>query len=225
MRVLVTGGAGYIGSVVADRLLRVGHAVTVLDNLSKGRRQAVPAKAEFVQADTGDQESVEHVFRTGHFNAVMHFAAFIEAGESVQQPEKYFDNNSAKTLSLLRTVLKYQVPRFVFSSTAAVYGEPRRIPIMEDDPLDPTNAYGESKLMVERMLGWFHKRPRIALCQPALFQRRGSDRRAGRGAQPGDPSHSAGSAGGAGAATVDFDLRDRLSDQGRNLHSRLHSHR
>ena len=77
MRVLVTGGAGYIGSVVADRLLRVGHAVTVLDNLSKGRRQAVPPRAEFVQADTGDQESVDHVFRTGHFNAVMHFAAFI----------------------------------------------------------------------------------------------------------------------------------------------------
>ncbi len=156
MRVLVTGGAGYIGSVVADRLLRVGHAVTVLDNLSKGRRQAVPAKAEFVQADTGDQESVEHVFKTGRFNAVMHFAAFIEAGESMSQPEKYFDNNSAKTLGLLRAVLMYQVPRFVFSSTAAVYGEPRRIPIMEDDPLDPTNAYGESKLMVERMLSWFH---------------------------------------------------------------------
>jgi UDP-glucose 4-epimerase len=156
MRVLVTGGAGYVGSVVADRLLRVGHAVTVLDNLSKGRRQAVPAKAEFVQADTGDQDSVEHVFKVGRFNAVMHFAAFIEAGESMQQPEKYFDNNSAKTLSLLRSVLKHQVPRFVFSSTAAVYGEPRRIPIMEDDPLDPTNAYGESKLMVERMLSWFH---------------------------------------------------------------------
>src|ERR1035441_5667512 len=111
MRVLVTGGAGYIGSVVADRLLRVGHAVTVLDNLSKGRRQAVPPKAEFVQADTGDQESVDHVFRTGRFNAVMHFAAFIEAGESVLQPDKYFDNNSAKTLSLLRSVLKYQIGR------------------------------------------------------------------------------------------------------------------
>ncbi len=157
MRVLVTGGAGYIGSVVADRLLRAGHAVTVLDDLSKGRRQAVPAKAEFVQADTGDQKSVEDVFSGGRFHAVMHFAAFIEAGESVQQPEKYFDNNSFKALSLLRTVLRYQVPRFVFSSTAAVYGEPRRIPIMEDDPLDPTNAYGESKLMVERMLSWFHR--------------------------------------------------------------------
>src|SRR5271157_5754522 len=90
-------------------------------------------------------------------NAVMHFAAFIEAGESVLCPEKYFDNNSARTLSLLQAVLKYRVPRFVLSSTAAVYGEPRRIPITEDDPLEPTNAYGESKLIVERMLAWFHR--------------------------------------------------------------------
>ena len=157
MRVLVTGGAGYIGSVVADRLLQIGHAVTVLDNLSTGRKQAVPAKAEFIQGDTGDEASVEHIIKTGHFNAVMHFAAFIEAGESVVQPEKYFVNNSAKTLSLLRSVLKYRIPRFVFSSTAAVYGEPKHTPIMEDDPLEPVNAYGESKLIVERILAWFHR--------------------------------------------------------------------
>jgi UDP-glucose 4-epimerase len=184
MRVLVTGGAGYIGSVVADRLLRVGHAVTVLDNLSKGRRQAIPAKAEFVQADTGDQESVEHVFRTGRFNAVMHFAAFIETGESLQQPEKYFDNNSAKTLSLLRTVLKYQVLRFVFSSTAAVYGEPRRTPIMEDDPLDPTNAYGESKLVVERMLGWFHKAHGLRYASLRYFNAAGATAERGEAHNP-----------------------------------------
>ncbi|MGA3055446.1 MAG: UDP-glucose 4-epimerase GalE [Candidatus Korobacteraceae bacterium] len=157
MRVLVTGGAGYIGSVVADRLLQSGHAVTVLDNLSTGRRQAVPAKADFIQADTGDEASVEHIIRAGHFDAVMHFAAFIEAGESVTHPEKYFVNNSAKTLSLLHTVLKYHVSRFVFSSTAAVYGDPKRIPFLEDDPLQPVNAYGESKLIVERILAWFHR--------------------------------------------------------------------
>jgi UDP-glucose 4-epimerase len=143
--------------VVADRLLRTGHAVTVLDNLSKGHREAVPAQAEFVLADTGGQSAVASVFEQGRFDAVMHFAAFIEAGESVLCPEKYFDNNSARTLSLLQTVLKQRVPRFVLSSTAAVYGEPRRIPIMEDDPLEPTNAYGESKLIVERMLAWFHR--------------------------------------------------------------------
>src|SRR5271157_919902 len=157
MRVMVTGGAGYIGSVVADRLLRSGHSVTVLDNLCKGHREAVPAQAEFILADTGDQPVIDRVFEQGRFDAVMHFAAFIEAGESVLCPEKYFDNNSARTLSLLQAVLKYRVPRFVLSSTAAVYGEPRRIPIMEDDPLEPTNAYGESKLIVERMLVWFHR--------------------------------------------------------------------
>jgi len=157
MRVLVTGGAGYIGSVVADRLLRAGHSVTVLDKLSKGHREAVPAQAEFILADTGDQATIDRAFEQGRFDAVMHFAAYIEAGESVLCPEKYFDNNSARTLNLLQAVLKRRVPRFVLSSTAAVYGEPRRIPIMEDDPLEPTNAYGESKLIVERMLAWFHR--------------------------------------------------------------------
>jgi len=157
MRVLVTGGAGYIGSVVADRLLQAGHSVTVLDNLSKGHREAVPAQAEFILADTGDQQTIDRAFKQGRFDAVMHFAAYIEAGESVLCPEKYFDNNSARSLNLLQAVLKHRIPRFVLSSTAAVYGEPRRIPIMEDDPLEPTNAYGESKLIVERMLAWFHR--------------------------------------------------------------------
>jgi UDP-glucose 4-epimerase len=157
MRVLVTGGAGYIGAVVTERLLQVGHTVTVIDNLSKGRKPAVPPKAEFILADIGDQESVEYIIRAGRFNAVMHFAGFIEAGESVQHPEKYFENNSSKTLVLLRNVLKHHVGRFVFSSTAAVYGEPSHTPITEDDPLAPTNPYGESKLTVERMLAWFHR--------------------------------------------------------------------
>lgn len=157
MRVLVTGGAGYIGSVVADRLLRDGHSVTVLDNLSKGRQQAVPSRADFVLADTGDEPALDRIFQGGRFDAVMHFAAFIEAGESMLSPELYFDNNSAKALTLLRAMLRHRVSRLVFSSTAAVYGDPVRLPIVEDDPLQPTNPYGESKLMVERMLAWFHK--------------------------------------------------------------------
>ena len=157
MRVLVTGGAGYIGSVVADRLLRDGHFVTVLDNLSKGHREAVPAQAEFVLADTGDQAVLAYIFEQAQFDAVMHFAAFIEAGESVLHPERFFDNNCVRALHLLQAVLKYRVPRFVFSSTAAVYGEPRHTPITEDHPLEPANPYGESKLIVERMLSWFHK--------------------------------------------------------------------
>ena len=157
MKVLVTGGAGYIGSVVADRLIKDGHAVTVLDNLTKGHREAVPAQAVFIQADTGDTAALASLFETGHFDAVMHFAASIEAGESVLHPEKFFDNNCARTLTLLQAVLKHRVPRFVLSSTAAVYGEPQRTPITEDHPLAPTNPYGESKLIVERMLAWFHR--------------------------------------------------------------------
>ncbi len=156
MRVLVTGGAGYIGSVVADRLVREGHAVTVLDNLCMGWREAVPQEAAFVQADTGDASILGPLFETGKFDAVMHFAAFIEAGESVKHPEVYFENNSFRTLTLLQTMLKYGVQRFVFSSTAAVYGEPQQVPIVEEHPLSPTNAYGESKLIVERMLEWLH---------------------------------------------------------------------
>jgi len=157
MRVLVTGGAGYIGSVVADHLLRAGHAVTVLDNLVMGWREAVPAEAEFVSGDTGDEAALDQLFSSHAFDAVMHFAALIEAGESVKHPEQYFENNSARTLTLLRVMLKHNVSRFVFSSTAAVYGEPESVPIVEEHPLFPTNAYGESKLIVERMMGWFHR--------------------------------------------------------------------
>jgi len=156
MRVLVTGGAGYIGSVVADQLLCAGHAVTVLDNLIMGWRQAVPPQAEFIQADTGDESALDQLFASRGFDAVMHFAALIEAGESVKVPEQYFDNNSLRTLTLLRMMLKHKVSRFVFSSTAAVYGEPQSVPIIEDHPLFPTNAYGVSKLMVEQMLAWLN---------------------------------------------------------------------
>ena len=157
MRVLVTGGAGYIGSVVADHLLRAGHAVTILDNLVMGWLEAVPAEAEFVSGDTGDEAALDRLFSSHAFDAVMHFAALIEAGESVKHPEQYFENNSARTLTLLRVMLKHNVSRFVFSSTAAVYGEPQSVPIVEEHPLFPTNPYGESKLIVERMLGWFHR--------------------------------------------------------------------
>jgi UDP-glucose 4-epimerase len=157
MRVLVTGGAGYIGSIVTDHLLRAGHTVTVLDNLIMGWREAVPADAEFIGADTGDQATLDPLFSSHKFDAVMHFAALIEAGESVKVPEQYFQNNSLNTLTLLRTMLKHNVMRFVFSSTAAVYGEPKAVPIPEDHPLAPTNAYGESKLIVEQMLPWLHR--------------------------------------------------------------------
>lgn len=157
MRVLVTGGAGYIGSVVAWRLVDAGHEITILDNLSRGHRAAVPGRAEFLIGDLCDPQWVSDLFQGHRFDAVMHFAAFIEAGESMKSPETFFRNNTANTLTLLEAMLQAGVKRFVFSSTAALYGNPARTPIAEEDALQPTNAYGESKLLVERMLEWFHR--------------------------------------------------------------------
>lgn len=156
MKILVTGGAGYIGSVVVARLLQSGHQVVVFDDLSRGRRAAVSDGARLIVGDIADEEALDSVLAQG-FEGVMHFAASIEAGESMQVPEKYFRNNTAGSLCLLQALLRHKVPRFVFSSTAALYGEPKRIPIAEDDDMLPTNAYGESKLLVERMLQWLHR--------------------------------------------------------------------
>jgi len=162
MRVLVTGGAGYIGGTVAGVLASRHHDVTVIDNLSHSTRAFVPSGVTFIQGDVADRALVEGLFASAHssgkpFDAVLHFAALIEAGESMQYPERYFRNNSASTLGLLEAILTNGPRKLVFSSTAAVYGEPRTTPIREDAALDPTNAYGASKLLVEQMLGWFHR--------------------------------------------------------------------
>jgi UDP-glucose 4-epimerase len=156
-RVLVTGGAGYIGSVVAAQLLGKGCDVVVLDNFSNSRIAAAPSGAKIVNGDTADRSLLDQVFAEHCFDGVLHFAASIEAGESMKFPEKYFRNNTANSLTLLEVVLAHKVPRFVFSSTAALYGTPDRTPIEECDPLHPTNTYGESKLFVEQMLAWFHR--------------------------------------------------------------------
>jgi UDP-glucose 4-epimerase len=157
LRVLVTGGAGYIGSVVATRLVQGGHDVVVFDNFSTGSMRAVPKGAQLVRGDVSDRAALLAMFQQHRFDGVLHFAAFIEAGESMKAPQKYFRNNTCNTLTLLEVMLEQDVKRFVFSSTAALYGNPKRIPIEEQDVLDPTNAYGESKLLVERMLDWFHR--------------------------------------------------------------------
>jgi UDP-glucose 4-epimerase len=155
MKVLVTGGAGYIGSVVVEELLLARHQVIVLDNLSRGHRQAVPRNAELVVGDLADRDCLDQLFRTHAIDAVMHFAALIEAGESMKSPAVFFRNNTTNTLTLLEAMLAAGVKNFVFSSTAALFGNPARTPIEEDDDFQPTNAYGESKLLVERMLAWF----------------------------------------------------------------------
>lgn len=157
MNVLVTGGAGYIGSVVAVELLKAGHGVVVFDDLSRGHREAVPEGAELIVGELSDRVELEGLFSARELDAVMHFAALIEAGESMQVPERYFRNNTANTLTLLEAMLAHGVKKFVFSSTAALFGNPERTPIKEDDPLRPTNAYGESKLLVEQMLAWLNR--------------------------------------------------------------------
>lgn len=157
MRVLVTGGAGYIGGTVTRMLLAQGHAVTVFDNLCHSKKSGVADGAEFVLGDLADRRLVEKTLNAGRFDGVMHFAALIEAGESMKHPEIYFRNNTVATLTLLESMLATGHDRLVFSSTAACYGEPERTPILEDAKLEPTNAYGESKLMVEHMLRWMNQ--------------------------------------------------------------------
>src|ERR1035441_5671225 len=157
MTILVTGGAGYIGGTVARILLAGGHAVTIFDNLCHSRRAAVAPGAEFIEGDLADRALLEKTLRSGRFQGVMHFAALIEAGESMQRPEIYFRNNTAGTLTLLEAMLATGHDRLVFSSTAACYGEPVTTPILEDAKLEPTNAYGESKLLVEHILRWFNR--------------------------------------------------------------------
>ncbi|GGI03522.1 UDP-glucose 4-epimerase GalE [Egicoccus halophilus] len=157
MRVLVTGGAGFIGATTAAALVDAGHDVTVVDDLSTGHQDAVPAEATFVRADVTDADALTPVVADGRFDACLHFAALIEAGESMRAPERFFTVNTAGSATLLRVLIEHGVERFVLSSTAAVYGEPERTPIDEDDALAPTNAYGESKLLVERMLAWHHR--------------------------------------------------------------------
>ena len=156
-RVLVTGGAGFIGSVVTAQLLAQGDQVVVLDDLSNGSKRALPPGAKLVVADTADRAALDRIFGEHSVDAVIHLAAFIEAGESMKYPEKYFRNNTVNALTLLECIIANKVPRFVFSSTAALYGTPDRTPIEETATLHPTNTYGESKLLVERMLPWFHR--------------------------------------------------------------------
>jgi UDP-glucose 4-epimerase len=156
MKILIAGGAGYIGGTVARILLSQGHAITVFDNLCHSRRSAVAENATFIEGDIASRPLIEGTLREGRFDGVMNFAALIEAGESMKRPEIYFRNNTTATLTLLEAMLATGHDRLVFSSTAACYGEPEKTPILEDAKLQPTNPYGESKLLVEHMLRWMN---------------------------------------------------------------------
>jgi UDP-glucose 4-epimerase len=152
LKLLVTGGAGYVGSVVAHQLVEAGHEAVVLDNLAKGHERAIPEGTGFVRVDLLDREATRDALSEG-FDGVLHFAALSLVGESVEQPERYYRNNVCGTLNLLEAMGEAGVPRLVFSSTAAVYGEPEEVPIPETAPALPTNPYGASKLAVDRMIG------------------------------------------------------------------------
>ncbi|MDE1177715.1 MAG: UDP-glucose 4-epimerase GalE [Edaphobacter sp.] len=157
MNILVTGGAGYIGGTVSRLLLAGGHQVTIFDNFCHSKPSAVAPGAKLVEGDLADRALIEATLRDGQFDGVMHFAALIEAGESMKVPELYFRNNTMSTLTLLEAMLATGHNKLVFSSTAACYGEPLSTPITEDAQLLPTNAYGESKLLVEQMLTWMNR--------------------------------------------------------------------
>ncbi len=155
MNVLVTGGAGYVGSIVTEHLLKQKHKVIVLDNLRQGHKEAVLSPAEFVLGDICSVETLEEIIRRFKINAVMHMAAETVVEFSITDPWRYFQNNVVGSLNLLEAMRKHQVHKLVFSSSAAVYGEPESTPIGEEHPKAPINAYGESKLMFERILSWY----------------------------------------------------------------------
>ena len=157
MKILVTGGAGYIGSHAVKALLERGHGVVVIDNLSRGHKGAVPPAARLVVEDIHHIEAVQALMEEEHIEAVMHFAAHSQVGESMEKPSMYYDNNVVGSYCLLEAVRRAGVPYFVFSSSAAVYGEPEQTPITETMPYCPTNVYGQTKLMIEQMLAQFSR--------------------------------------------------------------------
>lgn len=183
MNILVTGGAGYIGSTVAAQLIEAGHSVVVVDNLQHGHRAAVPAEAAFIQADLGDAPAMKHVFDTHSFEAILHFAAFIEAGESMKDPGLFFRNNVVNALALLEQAVAHKVNRFVFSSTAAVFVA-KDEPLAEDDAFGPSNTYGETKLMVERILHWFNQIHGLRCAILRYFNAAGATETRGENHQP-----------------------------------------
>ena len=154
MAVLVLGGAGYIGSHTVYELIEAGRDVVVADNLLTGFRAAVHPKARFYELDIRNRAALDQLFQREHIEGVIHFAASSQVGESMEQPLKYYDNNLWGTICLLESMVAHGVDRIVFSSTAAVYGEPERIPILEADKTEPTNCYGETKLAMEKLMGW-----------------------------------------------------------------------
>jgi UDP-glucose 4-epimerase len=157
MNVFVTGGAGYIGSICVEELLNAGHQVTVYDNLTEGHRSALDSRAKFILAKSDEPGDILNAVKCAKPDAIMHFAGSIIVSESMTDPGKYFNNNVSNSLGFLEAAVACSVKKFIFSSTAAIYGLPERVPITEDCPAQPGNPYGESKLMFEKILQWYQK--------------------------------------------------------------------
>ena len=157
MNIFVTGGAGYIGSATAEGLIKAGHSVTVYDSLVTGHRAAVPAGANFINGSLEDSHALTEALTSNKFDAIMHFAAFIEAGESMRDPGKFFCNNFSNSLQLIETAVQAGIKKLVFSSTAAVYQSSEQ-PLTEESAIGPTNVYGHTKLMTEQAIEWYRHR-------------------------------------------------------------------
>ncbi|QGG46641.1 UDP-glucose 4-epimerase GalE [Heliorestis convoluta] len=186
MTTLITGGAGYIGSHTALALRDAGQDVVILDDISTGFHQLLPSGVPFIEGDIGDSTLLQEVFQSYGINSVMHFAARSLVGESMQEPGTYFLANTAKTATLLQTMAQVGVKYFILSSTAAVYGEPRALPIDENHPLQPTNPYGLSKKLIEDMLPWFEKAQGLQWISLRYFNAAGADSQ-GRSGEMHDP--------------------------------------
>src|SRR5690349_6332157 len=184
MRVMVTGGAGYIGSVVTEQLVADGHEVVVYDNLSKGHRDAVVAGAHFVEGDLRDADLLQKTLDGNRIEAVIHMAAFSLVGESVEKPSKYYENNVVAGFVLLDAMRDCGVRRIVFSSTAATYGEPESQPIFESAPNNPTNPYGESKLTFEKAMHWYERAYGLRYASLRYFNAAGASEKCGEDHDP-----------------------------------------
>ncbi|HEX9005234.1 MAG TPA: UDP-glucose 4-epimerase GalE, partial [Blastocatellia bacterium] len=184
MKVLVTGGAGYIGSVVVEQLIKHGHQAVVYDNLSKGHRAAIAPEAVFVEGDLHEGEKLIRTLEDQQIEAVIHMAADSLVGESMADPLKYFHHNTGGAMSLLGAMLKAGVKKIVLSSTAATYGAPETMPITEETPQNPTNPYGESKLMIEKMLRWCDEAYGLRYVSLRYFNAAGASERCGEDHAP-----------------------------------------
>ena len=183
-KVLVTGGAGYIGSACTEYLINLGYQVTVFDALITGHRDAVDPRAEFIEGNLENRDLIIDVCKKGKFDAIMHFAAFSLVGESMTNPSKYFRNNLANAINLADAAVAGEIPRFVFSSTAATFGQPERIPISEHDRQIPINPYGESKLCFEKVLKWYSNIHGIKYAALRYFNAAGATEKYGEDHRP-----------------------------------------